>query len=155
MALGSRSESLGFAERTRKNLEHIQHAYHSGADVHVVTQTINSLLGLIVFPWEQGFEADIKNKKLDQLEKEGWPRWRVTKGHYGTLGELIKNLRNAAAHRNLTFSSDSRDAKHVKIEIWNRKSKNSKNKVWEAHISASDLRVFCLKFIELLEQTIG
>ena len=155
MALGSRNQSLEFAKRTRKNLEYIQHAYNSGADVHVVTQTINSLLGLIVFPWEQGFDADIKNKKLDELEKEGWPRWMVTKEHHSTLGELIKNLRNAAAHRNLTFSSDSRDIEHVKMEIWNRKSKKSEYKIWEAHISASDLRVFCLKFIELLEQTIG
>jgi hypothetical protein len=42
----------GFAERTRKNLRFIVAAYDGGQDVHTVTQLINSLLGLIVYPYE-------------------------------------------------------------------------------------------------------
>jgi len=43
-----RGHALGFAERTRKNLAHIERGFDAGADVHVVTLLANSLLGLIV-----------------------------------------------------------------------------------------------------------
>ena len=51
MRLSPRGTSEGFAQRTRKNLLYIEEASRSGADVHAVTQIVNSLLGLVVFPW--------------------------------------------------------------------------------------------------------
>jgi hypothetical protein len=38
--LRSRNHSLGFAERTRKNLAYIEGAFAKEADVHVVTQIL-------------------------------------------------------------------------------------------------------------------
>ena len=156
MSLSSRNESLGFAERTKKNLEYIEECFDNEKDVHIVTQIINSLLGLIVFPWEAGFDEAMEDISLDDLENNGWPVWKITKGSEKctTLGRLIRFLRNGAAHRNLEFSSDSCSAHKVVITIWNCPTKST-DRDWIASMRADDLRTFCLKFFDLLEKKIG
>lgn len=152
--MNSRASSLGFADRTKKNLEYVRLAYERGKDVHDVTQIVNSLLGLIVFPWAESFDEKVKGTRLDDLEKDGWPEWKVTLGSCETLGQLIHKLRNGTSHRHLQFSSDSRVANEVEITFWDQKTKST-HRHWEARIMASDLRVFCVKFADLLEDTIG
>ena len=49
----SRNETEGFAIRTKKNMDFIVAAHDSGEDVHVVTQLVLSLLGMVVFPFER------------------------------------------------------------------------------------------------------
>jgi hypothetical protein len=80
MPLDARNASLGFAARTRINLDHIERASARGDAVHDVTQIVNSLLGLIVFPWEDQVDRRVKEQLLDALEKKGWPHWNVTLG---------------------------------------------------------------------------
>ena len=87
MELASRNDSLGFAERTKKNLLHIEHAYESGHDVHVVTQIVTSTLGLIVFPWERMADLKIRGMSITTLEELGWPKWAETKPSKG-MGQL-------------------------------------------------------------------
>lgn len=53
--LASRSDSHGFAQRTLKNLEYIEKRRKAGDDVHVVTQRVLSLLGLVACPWERAW----------------------------------------------------------------------------------------------------
>src|SRR5260221_3584313 len=49
-----RNTVWGFNERALKNLKFVNSAWDSGStEVHVVTQLITSLLGLIVFPYEE------------------------------------------------------------------------------------------------------
>lgn len=148
MELASRGDSLGFAERTKKNLLHIEHAYESGQDVHVVTQIVTSTLGLIVFPWEQMADSRIRGTSITTLDELGWPKWAETKPSKG-LGQLIRNLRNALAHGNVQFSSDDREASNVAISFM------SENGDWQATILAHDLKKFCLRFIDFIDQTIG
>lgn len=151
MALTSRNDPLGFAARTRKNLEYIEQAYGS-ADVHCVTQIANSLLGLIVFPYEKRFDLHVKDLKLRELAARGWPQWQLLKGECETLGDLIHHLRNAVAHGHLKFSSDDREPARVAIIVEDYK----KDKLyWYAQIKADDLRTFCLRFIDLLEEKGG
>jgi hypothetical protein len=59
----SRNESEGFAQRTRENLEFITHAKQQGSHVHVVTQLVNSMLGLVIFPWEAAVLDEAKGKE--------------------------------------------------------------------------------------------
>jgi hypothetical protein len=146
--LASRGDSLGFAERTRKNLLYIDQAKSRREDVHVVTQIINSSLGLVVFPWEDQADKAIRGKLLSDLYKSGWPVWDESPPSRG-LGQLIHVLRNAIAHRNVKFSSDDREASKVAILF------ASENGDWHATISARDLKNFCLKFIEFIENTSG
>lgn len=154
MHYASRNETLGFAERTRKNLEFVEAALAEGEDVHVVTQLVTSLLGLIVFPWERGFAEYARTVNLAGLAEKGWPLWEVRGRSCETLGELIRLLRHAVAHGNVRFSSDSRQVHEVVIEFWNY-SPRDRRIDWETSISAPALREFCAKFIHLVENVVG
>jgi hypothetical protein len=48
--LSPRRLAAGLAERTLRNLEYMQAAHDDGEEVHVVTEMVNSLLALLVFP---------------------------------------------------------------------------------------------------------
>jgi hypothetical protein len=117
MSSTSRNSAEVFAQRSLKNLEHIEQASAAGADVHVVTQLAGSLLGLIVFPQERTFSECIKELRLDDLAAQGWPSWQISQGTSQTLGDVVWHLRNAVAHGHMTFSSDSPDMHDVAIEV--------------------------------------
>ena len=59
-----------FANRTRKNLVAIRNLKSAGADVFDLTQLINSLLGLLVFPRERYVDR-IPATPLNELAKRG------------------------------------------------------------------------------------
>ena len=144
MQFAPRNHALGFANRTRKNLEFIEEAYKEDKDVHVVTQVAISLLGLIVFPKEKlSLEEHLDKISLNSLLQEGWPQWEILQGTCETLYDLVKHLRNAASHSHLYFSSNSRVMEEVDIEV--------KDRHWQARICVKELRDFCLRFIDLLE----
>jgi hypothetical protein len=149
-----RNDALVFARHTRVNLEYIEAARQAQEDVHLVTQLANSLLGLVVFLCERNFVEHIKDVTLADLYNKGWPRINIVKGDCQTLGGLIRRLRNAAAHGRIKFSSDSQKLVEVVIEVEDRKGRQSVPD-WCARMTAEDLRTFCLKFTELLENTIG
>lgn len=136
--LKSRNDALGFAQRTRKNLHNIEVAFEQGYDVHIVTQIASSLLGLIVFPCEQGLVGGVADLKMVDLANEGWPQWEITLGDANTLGQLIRRLRNATAHGRMSFSSDSRIPEDVYIQVEDFRPKG-KQPFWRAIIRASDL----------------
>ncbi|MDC7713044.1 HEPN family nuclease [Vogesella sp. LYT5W] len=150
----SRNDTLGFAHRTRKNLEHIEHAYKNGHDVHVVTQLVLSLLGLIVYPNERKLVERVNTLTLSELKDQGWPSWKIELGSPETLNQLIKMLRNAVAHGRIHFSSDDRVLDHVSIQFEDYDPR-SKIVTWRATITSNDLEKFCQNFIKLIENEIG
>lgn len=152
--MNARNDALGLAERTRKNLSHIENAYAEGADVHVITQLANSLLGLIVFPWERHFAQQVAQVSLTVLEGDGWPMWEITQGYANSLGQLIRCLRNGIAHGHMTFSSDSRLLAEVVVQVQDYHPSATES-YWTAKISAANLREFCYRFIDLIDQRIG
>src|SRR5262245_9494858 len=115
--LASRGDSVGFAQRTLRNLEYIEKSRQDGADVHVVTQRILSLVGLAAFPWHAGVSDHIKTRRLEELREEGWPQWTISVGSAETLDDLVRHLRNAIAHRRVHFSSDDREGGKVEVEF--------------------------------------
>ena len=154
MTMKTRNDTLEFARRTRQNLEFIQRAYDKGEDVHPVTQLTVSLLGLVVFLKEKNFVNHIKKRTLEELTKDGWPKWQESKDNCPNLGELVRRLRNAVTHDHITFSSDSRCAAEVVISVEDWKW-GDQSPYWQAEIKAIDLRTFCFRFLDLVEQTIG
>ena len=151
----SRNNALVFAEYALKNLEFIEKAFSDDADVHVVTQLACSLLGLIVFPQEKHFVDTVASLTLGELVRKGWPQWEISVGTCETLGKLVWHLRNAVPHGRMTFSSDSRHMGGVLIFVEDFDPRNPQKTRWSAQIGATDLRKFCLKFIQLLNDTIG
>ena len=154
-----------FASRTKKNLEVIETLQNEGREVFEVTQLINSMLGLLVFP-QQRYIQSIPKTPLKQLENEGWPVPRVT-GRFRqvtNLNQLIRYLRNAVAHFNIKFIGDGSNEIAI-LRVWNMAPVREKGKIvrdengkpkeeknWEAELSLDDIREITYRFIELIEK---
>lgn len=149
MSAIARNRPLGLAARTRKNLAYVIMAAEQGADLHPVTELTNSLLAIIVFPWEKRIGDHALAVRLELLPPE-WPKWHMKYDQPKTLRDLLERLRNAIGHANVTFSSDSRVLHDVRVTLTDR-GKSGKDLKWEGTISAEDLRRFCFAFIDLLE----
>ena len=136
-----------FAERTRINLLLVQAEAKAGRNAYEVTQLINSMLGLLVFP-QQEFYNKIPETKLDDLKKDGWPIPRVN-GDYpqvSNLKELARYLRNGVSHFTLRFTET--DGHVDGIVIWNETQNGTKN--WEAELKIEELEGIADKFSKLL-----
>lgn len=157
--LESRSKSSGLAQRTLKNLEFIENAQkHGNADVHLVTQVVNSLLALLVFPIQserhffslfrrislpssvilpQSMAQSIQTKINQTLNI---PTLRIRKfGDCPNMARFFKRLRNALSHKNIEFDSESLDLSLVTVTLRDQVSSNSPVD-WEITMSAKDLR---------------
>lgn len=137
-----------FVARTRQNLDLIRRQRARGEDAFEVTQLINSLLGLLVFP-QQAFFSSIPDKPLTQLEGEGWPVPPVI-GDFpdvDTLGDLVRYLRNAIAHFNIEFRPDRQGHVHA-VQLWNC-DRNGKE-TWRTELSLLELEALADKFCALL-----
>lgn len=133
-----------FAPRTRTNLRTIEDLQAKGGEAYEVTQLVNSMLGLLVFPRER-FIEQIPQTPLDELEAAGWPVPKVV-GEFPQardLRELIRYLRNAIAHFNIEFIGE----KIQFIRVWNT-SRNKKT--WEAEVGLKELRAIAERFTDLL-----
>ena len=138
-----------FAERTKKNLEAIEHLLRQGKEVYEITQLINSMLGLLVFPREE-FVSRIPKTPLTDLHRDGWPTPKVIDGfpRVKHLRELVRYLRNAIAHFNIEFISNS-DRQISGVRLWNTDPRTN-TKTWEAELNPEDLRNIAERFTDLI-----
>ena len=159
MAEVSRNEAIEIARRTQRNLQYIKAEFdREGEDspIHVVTQLVNSLLGMVVLPREQYLEVRNEATNLKSLAAQGWPEWNIAKWSVETktLGQLSWHIRNAAAHGRITFSSDSRYLHEVKITVKDSGDQGVSIN-WHAEIRGDELYDLCMRFAEHVEETIG
>ena len=136
-----------FAKRTKHNLKLIEENKSRGEEAYEVTQLINSCLGLLVLP-QQRYMNSIPKTPIDDLIKEGWVIPRVT-GNFPQiedLNKLIRYLRNAVAHFNITFISDSENDIDT-LKVWNV---NRGIKTWEAVLGLHELKAILDKFADML-----
>lgn len=134
-----------FARRTLDNLVFIER-HIDGSDTALppfeVTQLINSLLGLVVFPKES--LKDIPDTSLNELKSNGWllpeihPEAKCT-----NLNDLVSNFRHAIAHFNIKFIPNE------KGEIVGIEAENKGRKV-KLKFSIDELRDFTRRFAELI-----
>jgi hypothetical protein len=151
-----RNDALVFVAHTKKNLEYIEQGLARHDDVHPVTQLVNSLLGLVVFPWEKSVLDASKTKNLHALYTQGWPQFAMTVGaaKCTTLYTLVRRLRNATAHGNISFSSDSLDFAEVMIVVEDY-GQDEDIPHWRAEFGADALRAFCFRLIEFIHGYLG
>lgn len=102
---------LCFAQRTKRNLDFIQQS--SGDEtlkIYEVTQLVNSLLGILLFPRSYMWKH-FKSFELDQLNLQDWPDLTnqspvLDKLSPDNLEQVLREMRNAVAHNDLKFISD-------------------------------------------------
>lgn len=151
-----RNTVWGFNDRVLKNLKFVDAARRAGStEVHVVTQLITSLLGLIVFPYAEILEkgdTTFQSYTLPDLSTKGWPTWTFTIGSSPNLDQHVRHLRNAISHRGLWFDSDDRELHSVGVRFSDRPhTPKGAPYNWQATIKADDLQVFVLKLAALLK----
>jgi len=78
-----------FIARTQKNLIAIECLKEKGVEVYEVTQLLNSMLGLLIFPKERRLYEKIQPKSWDTMVEEGWPLPSGDYSHVSDLEQLI------------------------------------------------------------------
>ncbi len=141
-----------FAQRTKHNLETLRALQAERPDVEIfeVTQLINSLLGLLVFP-QQRFVNNIPQTPLEEMVKSGWavPQVHGKFKQVENLNQLIRYLRNAVAHCNIEFTADEMGQINGLI-VWNYNNPRENTVNWEARLSLVDIEKITDRFIELI-----
>ena len=146
---------VDFAKRTAKNLETLRQLKQSqpDAEIYEVTQLINSMLGLLVFPKER----DVKFPSIGfkKLEASGWV---IPKPEIGNqvrnLSEFIRYLRNAIAHCNLEFLSND-GSEIIGLRVWNKDRNNNGNITWKATLSITDIEKITDKLLEVIQKKVA
>lgn len=140
-----------FARRTRANLEIVREMHKQDPGrVYEVTQLINSMLGLLVFP-QQGYMKNIPKTSLKELVEQGWPIPEVD-GPYPqvpNLYQLVRMLRHAIAHFNVEFLSDD-IGQLTGLRVWNENPRLGNAITWRAVLTIKELEGITDRFIDLL-----
>ena len=152
--LPSRNTTRGFTERTRKNLELARASYHERQDFHVVTQLVNSLLGIVMVPSTRDHNHKALLIRLNDLGNKDWPKWDIEEKNpqkTETLQKLLEKLRNAAGHGHFEFrgDSESRSLRDVWVTVSDGPIGNSP---WSAEINGEDLYTFCILLSKYIEK---
>lgn len=135
-----------FAERTLHNLRFIDKQYELFRDgkqpteVYEVTQLINSMLGLLVFPKET-FWNHLKPIKFDKIPNCPFKQHR----NAPDLRELIRLIRNGFSHFNLDIKADGAGYIYA-IEMFN--INKSGTETWRDTVTVFELRKFIEWFIK-------
>lgn len=151
--LNSRTLSSGLARRTLKNLDFIK-KNASRTEVHPVTQVVNSLLGLLVFPVEKEkkFLALFSKVKFNDpsnlsgiraalIQRLPVPSVQVAKfGRCEDLSKFFTRVRNAVSHKHLEFSGPDPDSRILaEVTVTLTDGPRGKPFDWEISVTAEDL----------------
>ena len=166
----NRNEALGIAQRTRKNLMLTKEVFKDegeNCEFHRMTHVMNSLLGIVIHPFERHETHELWEVSLKQLEEEGWPKWNRLLDKQGksnpntwtsteTLGRLVEHLRNASAHGRFIFDGepDSKVLSKVKLIVSDAPSENAPVN-WTYEIYGDKLEQFCLLLAKRIESYLG
>ena len=134
-----------FIARTQKNLIAIECLKDISCKVYEVTQLLNSMLGLLIFPKERFFEK-IQNKRWDMMVKEEWPLPSEDYSHVSDLEQLITNMRNAVAHCNIELIPEHGEISSIEFKNFRQGDNDRKHPLWKGVYDVASLR----KFVDML-----
>lgn len=138
---------LSFARRTKRNLEFIQQSSgDSTLKIYEVTQLVNSLLGLLLFPRSYTW-GSFRSYRLNRLDPQQWPNLTnqstsLDKLPIPHLERVLREMRNAVAHNDIRFIAD-RNNEIERIVFRNINSKNTDNpyREWVLELTLPELRL--------------
>jgi len=132
--------------RTETNLRAIEKLHKQGVTVYEVTQLINSLLGLLVFPRET-FLKQIPIISRNSMIKEDWPLPDEQISQVQYLRELVRNMRNAVAHFNIELITHGNEIEGIIFKDYALQDKDKTNPLWIGVYRVDQVRRFVDKFL--------
>lgn len=138
-----------FAERTLKNIICIHEvAAIRPCDAFEVTETINALLGIIVFPQQIG-KPMIPDIPLSSLPGGEWPQSVISvSNEFLTLRRLMDSMRNSIAHGDLAFIGDEK-SDIARVSFGGKFKRNGKSIKWTLTMSVSEVSTLVRLLCEL------
>ena len=100
-------------------------------------------------PWEK-WKKQLSKMSLGEAQQRGWPVIHTQVGSRDTpesLGDLIRLMRNAMAHGNISFDSGAGEI--VALHLWNR---GGGKDTWRARVEVEDLGRFLTRFVALANE---
>ncbi|HBG59221.1 MAG TPA: HEPN family nuclease [Anaerolineaceae bacterium] len=141
-----------FIARTQKNLKAIECLKQKGGEVYEVTQLLNSMLGLLIFPKEKLYKK-IQPKNWDMMVKEGWPLPSGDNAHVSNLKQLVRNMRNAVAHFNIELVNDGNEITGIRFGSFSKPDSHREGPHWTGMYDIASLREFVNKLSEHLQSS--
>ncbi len=134
-----------FIARTQKNLIVIECLKEKGVKVYEVTQLLNSMLGLLIFPKERRLYEKIQPKSWDTMVEEGWPLPSGDNAHVSDLEELIRHMRNAVAHCKFNLTTDHDEISSIEFR--------DIPSFWTGVYDVASLRKFVYMFLDHIQSS--
>jgi len=134
-----------FIARTQKNLIAIECLKEKGVEVYEVTQLLNSMLGLLIFPKERRLYEKIQPKSWDTMVEEGWPLPSGDNAHVSDLEELIRHMRNAVAHCKFNLTTDHDEISSIEFR--------DIPSLWTGVYDVASLRKFVYMFLDHIQSS--
>ena len=135
-----------YAKFTKENLQCLVELAKNDNSIHVLTQTVNSLLGLIVWPYQEQKMSYTDSGELPTGCVEGMDEWKtILNGDKSTRNEFLRRLRNATAHKDIHFVSPQGSSLNGYVVFRDNKSD------WSAKIKGKELYQLCLDLANELE----
>lgn len=141
-----------FIVRTETNLRAIENLRKQGEHVYEVTQLINSLLGLLVYPREVFFD-DIPIVTRETMKKDGWPLPDEEISQIQCLSALVKNMRNAVAHFNIEIITNKNDIEGIRFKNYLPHDTERREPVWIGVYSLDSLKRFVDMFLARISKS--
>jgi len=142
-----------FIQRTEKNLRAIENLSKKGESVYEVTQLINSLLGLLVYPREVIFN-NIPRITRKTMINEGWPLPDEQIEQVRDLKELLNNMRNAVAHFNIELINNGNAIEGLKFKNYAQDDKERAKPLWIGVYRLEPLKRFVDMFLACIKKNI-
>ncbi len=139
-----------FIARTQKNLIAIECLKDKGGEVYEVTQLLNSMLGLLIFPRER-FYKKIQPKSWDEMVEEGWPLPSGDNARVSDLEQLIRNMRNAVAHCNFKVMTEHDEISSIEFKSF--RDRQRKRLLWTGVYDVASFRKFVYMFLDHLQRS--
>ena len=134
-----------FIARTQKNLIAIECLKDISCKVYEVTQLLNSMLGLLIFPKERRLYEKIQPKSWDTMVEEGWPLPSGDNAHVSDLEELIRHMRNAVAHCKFNLTTDHDEISSIEFR--------DIPSFWTGVYDVASLRKFVYMFLDHIQSS--
>ena len=135
----TRNTVTEFMDRTIHNLKAVDEIVgRDSSAFHEVTQLINSVIGMLIFPVEEALNSLPKDALRLPI---GGPQPRILYGDpnmFSNTRDALRKLRNSFAHFNIEFQNF--EGKIVGLYAWSYRGERAEILDWVAYISIADLR---------------